>query len=465
MTSILRLAAVALGAAMLAAPVAAATKPTVVSGIVVAREQARGTLVVAAGHGLVRTLRTHTAARVGARVQASATRLSDGTFRAAKVTAKGRAAAARVRGVVVAVKPAKLLLSAGGSVFAIGRARTTAAHGAGSVDVQPGDVVSAVVSIDAKSQGVHESDIQTVGTTTIVKLEGTISSLSSATLVLAVEKGAVTTIGIPASLTLPSSIAVGDRVEVATDYAAGAFTLVTIQDDHTAAAGGSGEGDSNRVNVPGVVAALGDGTLTIQPEHGDAVVFAVPSTVDLGQVAVGDHAVARGTKGSDGTLTLTALKTSHGKGGDGQGGTSSTVEAEGSVSAVGDGSLTIAPQHGDAVVFVVPSSFDLSHVVVGDPAAAKGTRAADGTVTLTELKTSHSSGHEPTGSTIKRLGTIGAIGGGTLTVDPEEGSPVTYTVPDSLDVSSFAVGDDVTAVGTAQADGSTLLTAIEKHGD
>jgi hypothetical protein len=255
----------------------------------------------------------------------------------------------------------------------------------GSADVQPGDVVKATVSIGT-SGDVQESAVQQVGQTALVPLEGTISSLSADTLVLAVEDGAVTTIAIPSSLTLPATIAAGDRVEALTQFAGGTFTLVSIQDDHAAAQSGSGATGSalgqSKVEAEGLVTAVSASSLTVQPEHGSAVTFSVPATVDVSAVQVGDRVHAKGSLQADGSLQLVRLERQnpHEQSG------AQEVEAEGSVTAVDSTSLTIQPKHGSAVTFVVPAGIDVSGVAVGDSVQAKGTPNADGTVTLVSLE-------------------------------------------------------------------------------
>lgn len=380
------LVAVVVAFAASALPAVASAKAPKVAGVVVARESARGTLVVASAHGVVHTLRTTSHARVGSRVRAAVTRLADGTYRATSVRTAGKAQRARVHGTVVTVAARRLVLSAGGSVFSVNRARSSAAVG-GSGDVQPGDVVNATVSIDSQSGDIQESGVQTVGTSSLVQLEGTIQSLDASTLVLAVEEGPVTTIAIPSSLTLPSTIAVGDRVEVSTDYSAGTFALVTLLDDHAAAAGASGssEDQNGGVEAEGIVSAVDATSLTVQTEHGAAMTFTVPSGVDVSGVAVGDRVHAKGQLQSDGTMTLVQVHVQQPEQSDGG------VKAEGTVTALDSSSLTITTEHGTAVTFTVPSGFDLGGLAVGDTAEAQGTQNADGSITLVQVEKKGSS--------------------------------------------------------------------------
>lgn len=381
-------AAAALSSAAAAATVPA-TKPTsaaTLKGVVVARERARGTLVVASAHGAVRTVRTHATLRAGARVTARVTRLADGTYRASSVRARGTGRQARVHGVVVTITAGRLVLSAGGSVFSVRRLRTLSARG-GDGGAQPGDVVDATLSIDLESGDVGESSLQQVGQTDLVSLEGTISSVAADTLVLAVEEGAVTTITIPPSLTVPPEISVGDRVEVLAQVSAGTFTLVSIQDDHAAAQSGSGasstESGQSQVEAEGIVSGVDAGSLTVQPEHGSAITLTVPNGFDVSGVQVGDRVHAKGALQPDGSIILVRLELQ----GSAEGAQhSGRVEAEGPVTALGAGTITIQPEEGAPVVFTVPAGFDLSGVAVGDTVEAKGTSNADGSVTLTALE-------------------------------------------------------------------------------
>ena len=85
--------AVALPAAAAAAKPKLAAKPVTVRGVVVARQQARGTLVVATAKGAVATLRTSAARRVGAKIAVRATQLADGTYGAGSIAGHGTAPA------------------------------------------------------------------------------------------------------------------------------------------------------------------------------------------------------------------------------------------------------------------------------------------------------------------------------------------------------------------------------------
>ena len=106
-----------------------ASAATAWEGVVVAKDAKRGTVVTASAGGVVRTTRSPKARalRIGQRLDVRGTALADGTFEAATVKANGRAKTAKVKVVVVRWQKAqrRLLVSAGGSTFAL-RARRPA---------------------------------------------------------------------------------------------------------------------------------------------------------------------------------------------------------------------------------------------------------------------------------------------------------------------------------------------------
>ena len=427
--AVVLVAAVAPGAA--GAATSPKAKPVVVAGVVIAREAARGTIVVASAHGVVSTLRSRATAKTGTRVAAKSTLLADGTYNTSSIARHGSTRSAHVRAVVVRTTSTRLYLSAGGSVFTVSRGRQLASAGSGG-ELPPGTVVNATLTINPSSGSVSQSDVQQVGQTGMVSLEGTISALSSGSLVLAVEEGALTTVTIPASITLPSTIAAGDRVELLTQVAAGVFTLVTIQDDHAAASSGQGTnvsdsgsssssgGDQAKVEAEGLVTAVdlssSPGTLTVQGgDNASGVTFTVPAGFTLPTLATGDRVHARGTLNPDGTITLVKLELQHPEGGDSGSGTqSSDVSAEGAVTGLTTDSLTVQPGDGGApVVFTVPAGFDVSGVAAGDTVEAKGSQDASGTVTLTklEVKSSSTSTGDSSGSGTSSGGGTDSSGG------------------------------------------------------
>ncbi|MDH2903820.1 MAG: hypothetical protein PXZ08_07710 [Actinomycetota bacterium] len=204
-----------------------------------------------------------------------------------------------------------------------------------------------------------------------------------------VNEGASTTVAIPSSITLPSTIAVGDQVELMVAYANQTFSLVTIVDDQSAAnnnsagVSGSDQNQNSTIDVEGLIVSTDATSLTIQPgDNAASVVVAVPSTMTLAPIVVGErvHAVAGMVAG---VLTLLSLDV---QGPEGDQGQSISTEAEGQVVSVSPTSLVIQPSdQSTPISFVVPTSLDVSTIVVGDQVQAKGVLSGNA-LTLTEFE-------------------------------------------------------------------------------
>ena len=293
---------VAAAAAAVAVPTAGAGT---FKGIVVKRDAARHTIAVASPSGVVRTVRTSRLRTAGTRVSVSAAKLSDLTFRASRVTVLGRAGAARVHGVVLRHLPARTLVSAGGSVLSI---RTTGRTFASANSMRPGTIVNARVRI---SRGALSAPrLLQAGQATVFEAEGTIASLSP--LELTVEHGVTITLTVPAALTLPSSLAVGDRVEAIVSFDGTTYTLVTLKDENEAQDEDNDQNeDRQEVEVEGTVTAVAADSSSITVQSGrdgsTPVTFAVPAGFDLRGVKAGDRVEAKGFR-KDGVLTLSRLE-------------------------------------------------------------------------------------------------------------------------------------------------------------
>jgi uncharacterized membrane protein YgcG len=129
-------------------------------GVVVSVQPTRHAMVVAQANGVVRTVHAPVLRQAGTRVSIAASRLRDGSFGAARVTALGRATRARIDGVVVRALRRGYLVSAGGSVLRIlSPTRRTAA--ASQPPLAPGTPVTATVSIGADDE-LQAEDIEEV---------------------------------------------------------------------------------------------------------------------------------------------------------------------------------------------------------------------------------------------------------------------------------------------------------------
>src|SRR5215470_2498368 len=150
-------------AAVLAVALPATAGAATFRGAVVAKDAARKALVTASRDGTVRTVRLHNGFqrfRVGSLVAVRGPKLPDGTFSAAAVRRLGKARGTHVRGTVVQRLAKRLVVSAGGSVFALRvTGKQLAADGDG---LQPGDKVDCKLrfkggSPEAPSGGIKET--------------------------------------------------------------------------------------------------------------------------------------------------------------------------------------------------------------------------------------------------------------------------------------------------------------------
>jgi hypothetical protein len=222
-------------------------------GIVIAKQARRHALIVASSSGVVRTVHTHRlATRLGARLIVTALRLRDGTFSATRVTVRGRAQHARIRGVVVRRLRGRVLIAAGHSVLAIrtGRLFSLQDDNPGS---QAGDQVDVTVTIDNGS--LDEEQVAEVGHTQQLDLEGQIVSVAPATdtaageIVLQLGTSTIHVV-VPAGTQLPQ-LQPGQSVELQVTLAGATFTLAQANeednnqgDDNQGAGGDGGDGDN-----------------------------------------------------------------------------------------------------------------------------------------------------------------------------------------------------------------------------
>ncbi len=358
-----------------------------VQGTVLSDNLVRHTLVVASPSGQVRTLRFSAAQHVavGTEVSAQVSALADGTFHASALHTHARAHSVRLHATVVSTRGRQLVLSSGGSVFSIVRPRLKA-HDS-STTVQVGEEVN----VNANFQGgsLDETTIQGTGTTAVVSLEGVVATLTSTSMTLNMEEGATATVTIPSSITLPSTLAAGDQVELQASYANQIFTLVTIVNDQAAATSASNgvnqsdQSQNSTLQIEGAVVATSATSLTIQPGDGASqVVVTIPSTVTVAPVVVGAqvHVVAGLVAG---VLTLISLEV---QASSSNGGDAMTTEAEGSVVSVSSTSLVIQPNdQGSPVSFTVPSTIDVSSLAAGNQVQASGDLVG-GVLTLTHFE-------------------------------------------------------------------------------
>lgn len=236
------LLAAALPAAALAGPAPKLARGNASwTGVVIAKDAHRGTVVTASGDGTVRTVRAGSQigpVTLGQQVQLGGIRLADGTFWLRAMKAKGTARSLRVRGVVAAFDRSanEYLLSAGDSMLTV-RAGGVRRLSAVSQPLAPGAEVVANATLTGNGE-LSTPQLSAVGQAQSVALNGILTSISGQQVQLAVVGRGLVTVTVPAGSALPQ-LTPGAEVQLAASVAAdGSFSLVNLQSDASAAAAG-----------------------------------------------------------------------------------------------------------------------------------------------------------------------------------------------------------------------------------
>lgn len=387
MSKLIALAAV-VGAVLLPAAAHAATVTTL-SGVVVSKQTARHTFVVARPHGRVTTVRATArqllATRRGSRISATGTLLADGSLHATRVLHLGTAKHALIRVTVLRVGAAKLLVAGGGSAFAILKRAAAAAHITAAAQSGPkaGDQIE--TDVDLSHGGRIDDTIHTLGQAVLIDFSGKITALDSTSLTIASD-GVSTVVAIPDGVNLPTLVQVGSEVEIVASISGSTLTLVEIKLDGDGAENGDDGGSSvngdSVVHLEGFVTSLDTGSITIQPGHAASpVTFALPEGFTLpAGLGAGSRVEARGAVVNS-VLTLTRLKLQADEGDSGE------IETEGTVTALDSGSITIQPaENGTPLTFTIPDGFVLPDgLQVGSSVDANGA-TVNSVLTLTKLE-------------------------------------------------------------------------------
>jgi hypothetical protein len=207
-------ALVAITAVLAPATAGAAT----VRGVVVAHSH--GMLLVATRTG--RVVAVGGRARIGSRVVGS--------------RVVGRAAHAKIHGVVVGSKGSTLFVSSNRHLVAIQTGRRLAGSGSSS-GTAPGTIVTSTVTVQANGRLDENSESEDgQDSSSTVQVQGTVAALGAGTITLTVN-GESVTLDLPAGLTLPSSL-VGQTVTISVSLSQ------DDQGDDNQGDGDSGGGDS-----------------------------------------------------------------------------------------------------------------------------------------------------------------------------------------------------------------------------
>jgi hypothetical protein len=391
----LRLTIAAIAAALLVPALAqAGTATASVKGTVVAKQAKRHVLVLATARRDVESARVSARqlrkTRLGARVVVAGKRLADGSLHVTRMRLLGHAKRARLSAVILKAKARRLLLAGGGSAFSIHLSHGTRLL-ASAASVHSGERVDAEVEFShgrTVGRTVHEN-----GDAPLIDFSGVVTAIGTTSFTVSSD-GISTVVQLPDGIQLPSLVHVGSEVEVVAAISNSSLTLTTIKldDESSQDNGGSSVDDQGGVRAEGFVVALDSSSITIQPgDNASPVNFAIPTGFTLPSgLVVGSVVEARGDV-ENGSLTLTRLEL---KTDDGD---QAELEAEGTVTALDTGSITIQTNDGEdnggsLITFAIPDGFTLpSGLAVGSTVDAKGAMVS-GVATLTEIEIQNDGG-------------------------------------------------------------------------
>ncbi len=435
---LLLLATAAAGAAVvLPATAGAAT----FRGAVVAKDAARKALVTASRDGTVRTVRLHGGSvrfRVGSLVAVRGAKLPDGTYAAAAVRRTGRARGTHVRGTVVQRLAKRLVVSAGGSVFAL---RVAGKQLAADGGLEPGDKVDCDVRFRRGSPEAPTGGIKQVGHDGQLVLEGIYLATGDAgTIELAVVHRGRVLVSVPDGADVPAFAAGDVVVLVVTVESDGSFTLVKAQNETTPGDDGDDvDMGKDQFSVAGVITALGVDGLSVKVAARPEPVRCTfrPGSELVSGFAVGQW-VSMSCKYGDGRLVLVSLKHR-----DAPPPASEVLTAVGTIDWLDGGQVAVdVDGQDDPVACAAPAGMNLLGFVAGDTVKMYCVKT-DGVFVVKALVSDHAS-ITPDGSWFVLDGTIASVDATGIGLDVDgRDDPVSCKVAPGADLSAFHVGDDV----------------------
>jgi hypothetical protein len=426
-------------------------------GVVIAKDSARKALVTASGNGTVRTVRVRAGFKriaVGRLVAVRAAKLPDGTFSASAVKRVGKTRRAHVRGTVVRKLGARLVISAGGSVFALRvRGKTGASEGRG---LQPGDKVDCDAKLKNGGLVAGADDIDEIGHEDQIVLEGIyLDTSEDGTIELAVVHRGRVFVGVPDGMDVPKFEA-GDEVAlVVTVEGDGSFTLIKAENEDDDSDDDGGGISKEEFSVIGVLASVTDGSVAVKVEkRPEPVRCEVPDGFDLAGFAAGQR-VYMSCKYKNGHFVLLALKKKDAAP------TGDYFSVEGTVSALDSGHVSVEVDgHEEPVTCALPAGADLRGFAVGDEVTMYCWKR-DGGFVLKALS-SDSASIGPDGSSWFVLeGEVLEVNSAQVSIEADgHPSPVSCAVAPGADLSGFHAGDQVT-MKCKSADGGFRLKLLK----
>lgn len=270
----MRLRMLVVPAVLLAVALPAQARAAGFAGIVVAKQPQRGTFLVAGTHGVGLTIRGAVARTVvGDRVGGQGARLRDGTIRASRLHVLARVRTALLRGTVLRKLARGTLVSSGRSIVLIHRSGRGLASAAHHGDLRPGDIAEFRIRFD-DDDVVEAAPPAQLGQAATARIEGAIISLAPFAVSL---EGLPLTITVPAGMSLPAMLAVGQRIELTVQVGpANTLTLVAIDDVENVNPAAAAQ----EVEVKGFVTSS-TATQIVVNANGELLTFAAPAGTTL----------------------------------------------------------------------------------------------------------------------------------------------------------------------------------------
>lgn len=318
--------------AIVAATLSGTASAASFKGVIVAKD-AKRKAVVTASAGKVRTVRAKSAfgrLRIGQRISVNSRPLADGTFTARSLRLIGESKRVRFKAVVVKSQRARLIVTAGSSVFAL-RLRGLSTSSVGNDGkLGAGDKVDVDADVGDGKLEADTGDVDEIGHASVLELEGIFLNTTKDGFDLAVVHRGLVHVAVPDGTIVPTFQA-GDQIEVIVKVGEdGSFTFMKGRSDERDYGKGK---DGGEYRAEGVLAGKSPISVSVRGAKG-TMTCAIPSGLDMSFFRIGERAklicVSR-----DGDLVMTKLKTENGYlSGDGSGelGTYGVLTAKSSAS-------------------------------------------------------------------------------------------------------------------------------------
>jgi len=307
------------------------------------------------------------------------------------------------------------------------------------------------------------------------ELEGTVKSVTATILTITTSSGDVAI-----TLTATTKFLVNGQTASAADVHSGDRVEVEVreQTDKTLTALVV-KVQSEMVHLRGVLTAASASSITVKTATGDVVVAVTASTlirmqgkvVNASALVTGSRVEVEAVRKADQTLAAVSINVESPTG---------LAEIEGSVTAVGTGSLTVHTKSGDDITIGVTSDtiirahdqrLGLTDVKVGDRVHVDARVNADGSFTALriEVQNEHDDGNGNGDHTAELTGLIASVSSGSINVTVS-GKTVTVKISSTtiirhgsttLSPADLKVGNRVEVKGQLNADGSVSATLIQ----